>query len=159
MTHVSCKTTINKAADAVWHAIGDFGAAGQYLPGVVACVVEGAGIGARRALTSADGGTVVERLESQDGAARRLSYALLTDTPFRDCLTTMPLNCCLVAQAFCAPPSDPGSHATRSLATDLDLALPLTVISMSRPSLSRRRISRSIEKPDNLPRLSAETLG
>ena len=51
------------------------------------------------------------------------------------------------------------SHATRSLATDLELALRLTVISMSRPSTSKSRIKRSIEKPDSLPCLSAETLG
>lgn len=53
----------------------------------------------------------------------------------------------------------PDIHATRSLAIDFDLALPFTVISMSRPSTSRSRIRRSIEKPDSLPCLSAETLG
>ena len=53
----------------------------------------------------------------------------------------------------------PLSHATRSLAADPGLVLPLTVISTSRPSLKRRRIRRSIEKPDSLPCLSAETLG
>ena len=57
--------------------------------GVTNCTVEGEGIGARPTLTSADGSTVVERLETLGGVARRLSYALLTDTPFRDCLTTM----------------------------------------------------------------------
>ncbi len=45
---------------------------------------------ARRTLTSTDGtDAIVERLETLDGAAHRLSYALLTDTPFRNCLTTM----------------------------------------------------------------------
>jgi hypothetical protein len=90
VTQVFCKTTIDIPAQAIWQAIGDFGAAGLYLSGVVGCTVEGVGgAGARRTLTSADGSSVVERLESLDGAARRLSYALLTDTPFRDCLTTM----------------------------------------------------------------------
>ena len=42
-----------------------------------------------RTLTSADGSTIVERLEMLGQAARRLSYALLSDTPFRNCLTTM----------------------------------------------------------------------
>src|ERR1019366_6899051 len=51
------------------------------------------------------------------------------------------------------------SHATRSLATDLELALRLTVISMSRPSTSKSRIKRSIEEPDSLPCFSPETLG
>jgi len=32
---------------------------------------------------------IVERLEALNAAARRLSYALLTDTPFGNCLTTM----------------------------------------------------------------------
>ena len=56
-------------------------------------------------------------------------------------------------------PSGRASHATRSLAIDPDLDLPLTVISMSRPSTSRSRIRRSIEKPDSLPCLRADTLG
>ena len=42
-----------------------------------------------RTLTSADGSAIVERLEVLDDHAHRLSYALLTDTPFRNCLTTM----------------------------------------------------------------------
>jgi hypothetical protein len=69
--------------------ISDFGAASQYLAGVVNCTVEGEGVGARRTLTSADGSTIVERVETLDGVARRLSYTLLTDTPFQNCLTTM----------------------------------------------------------------------
>jgi hypothetical protein len=89
MTHASCTTSIYIPADAIWRVISDFGAASQYLAGVVNCTVEGQGIGARRTLTSADGSTIVERLETLDGVARRLSYALLTDTPFRNCLTTM----------------------------------------------------------------------
>lgn len=40
-------------------------------------------------MTSADGSTIVERLETLDKVTHRLSYALLTDTPFRNCLTTM----------------------------------------------------------------------
>jgi hypothetical protein len=96
MTQVSSKTVIDMSADAVWQVIADFGAAGRYLSGVVACAVDGAGVGAQRRLTSADGSMIVERLETLDGAARELSYALLTDTPFRNCLTTMTV-------------SDPGS--------------------------------------------------
>ena len=87
MTQASCKTIINMPADAVWQVIGDFGAACQYLVMVVDCTVVGAGVGALRTLTSADGSTIVERLDMLDDVAHRLSYALLTDTPFRDCLT------------------------------------------------------------------------
>jgi len=89
MTQVFCKTTIHVSADAVWQVIGDFGAAGQCLPGVVNCTVAGEGVGAERTLTSADGSIIVECLEALDEAAQRLSYTLLTDTPFRNCLTTM----------------------------------------------------------------------
>ena len=89
MIHASCRTTINMPADAVWQVLSDFGAACQYLVMVKTCTVEGQGIGALRTLTYADGSTIVERLEALDDAAYRLSYALLTDTPFRDCLTTV----------------------------------------------------------------------
>ncbi len=89
MTQISCKTKINVPADAIWQVISNFGAAGQYLNGVVTCTVEGAGVGALRTLTSADGSTILERLEVLDGDTRQLTYALLTDTPFRNCLTTM----------------------------------------------------------------------
>ena len=89
MTHATSIVTIHVPADAIWQVISDFGAAGQYLAGVVDCTVEGEGIGALRTLTSADGSAIVERLETLDAAAERLSYALLTDTPFSNCLTTM----------------------------------------------------------------------
>ena len=89
MTQASSKIIISAPIDAVWQVISDFGAAGRYLAGVVNCTVDGAGVGALRTLTNADGSTIVERLEMLDQAARRLSYALLTDTPFRNCLTTI----------------------------------------------------------------------
>jgi hypothetical protein len=89
MTQASSKIIIDVSADAIWQVIGDFCAAGQYLAMVINCTVDGAGVGALRTLTTADGSTVVERLETLDEEAHRLSYALLTDTPFRDCVTTM----------------------------------------------------------------------
>lgn len=89
MTQASSKIIIGVSADAIWQLISDFGSADQYLVGVVNCTVEGEGVGARRTLTSTDDSMVVERLESLDEAAHRLSYALLTDTPFHNCLTTM----------------------------------------------------------------------
>ena len=89
MSQVAGKIIINIPAGAVWQAIGDFGAACQYLAGVVVCTVAGEGIGALRTLTSADGSAIVERLEELNEAAHQLRYALLTDTPFRNCLTTM----------------------------------------------------------------------
>ena len=89
MTYASCKTTINRPADAIWQVLSDFSAACQHLVTVKNCAVEGHGIGALRTLTYADDSTIVERLEALDDAAYRLSYALLSDTPFRDCLTTV----------------------------------------------------------------------
>ena len=89
MTQVSCKTTINIPSDVTWQLISKLGAACQYLAMVVNCTVAGEGVGARRTLTSADGSTVVERLDALDEDAHRLSYALLTDTPFGNCLTTV----------------------------------------------------------------------
>lgn len=89
MTLVSSIITIDVPADAIWQLISDFGTADYYLTGIVGCTVEGEGVGARRTLTNADGSTIVERLEAQDTAVQQLSYALLTDTPFGNCLTTM----------------------------------------------------------------------
>lgn len=91
MTKVSKSITIDQPADVVWRVISDFGAAGQHLAGVVDCTVEGEGVGALRTLTHADGSTTLESLESRDEADQQLSYALLTDTPFGNCLTTMAL--------------------------------------------------------------------
>ena len=89
MTHVTRMITIHAPADAIWQVICDLSAACHYLAGVVNCTVAGAGVGALRTLTSVDGSTVVERLEALDQAAHQMSYALLTDTPFSNCLTTV----------------------------------------------------------------------
>ena len=89
MTQVSSTITINAPADAIWQLISDFGAAGHYLAGIGECTVVGEGVGAMRTLTNGGDSTVVERLETLDKADRRLSYALLSDTPFVNCLTTI----------------------------------------------------------------------
>ena len=89
MTQVLTKIMIHAPADAIWLVIGDLHSACHYLAMVVNCTVEGAGVGVLRTLTSVDGSIIVERLEALDKAAHQLSYALLTDTPFRNCLTTM----------------------------------------------------------------------
>ncbi len=89
MTQVSSIISIAVPTKAIWRLISDFGAASQYLAGVSDCTVEGEGVGAVRTLTSADGSTVTERLETLDVADQRLSYALLKNTPFGNCITTM----------------------------------------------------------------------
>ncbi len=64
---------------------------------------------------------VVERLDALDGVARQMSYALLTDTPFRDCLTTMavrelpPSQVELDWSASFEPDGIPGSEAIEML--------------------------------------------
>jgi carbon monoxide dehydrogenase subunit G len=80
---------INAPADLIWQVISNFKTADMYLNGVIHCAIEGEGVGARRTLTNADGGTILERLEMLDAEAQQLTYALLTDTPFSNCLTTM----------------------------------------------------------------------
>lgn len=89
MIQTSSKITIYNSTDAIWQVISDFGMVGQYLVMVVSCTFAGQGVGAQRTLTNADGSVIIERLEALDAAAHRLSYALLTETPFRNCLTTM----------------------------------------------------------------------
>ena len=89
MSKVSCKATIHLPADAIWQIISNFGTACQYLVGVIQCTVAGEGVGAQRTLTNVDGSVIVERLETLDKVNHRLSYTLLTETPFYDCLTTM----------------------------------------------------------------------
>ena len=106
-------------ADAIWRVLSDFGAACKYLAMVDDCSVAGQGIGALRTLTSADGSTIVERLETLDGAARRLSYALLTDTPFGHCLTTMAvrdLGSCQAELAWSATFQPDGLPASEAVA-------------------------------------------
>lgn len=126
MTPTSSTIIIHAAADAIWQVIGDFGAAGQYLAWVVTCTVVGEGVGALRTLTGADGSMIVERLETLDEAARRLSYALLTDTPFRDCLTTLavrdlgPRLAELVWSATFQPDGLPANEAQEMLEEALD---------------------------------------
>ncbi len=89
VARTSSKIIIDVSADAIWQVVSDFNAACQYLSMVVNCTVAGEGVGALRTLTSADGSILVERLEALDKDAHRLRYSLLTDTPFRNCLTTM----------------------------------------------------------------------
>ena len=127
MTHASCKTTINLPALAIWRVLSDFGAACQYFVMVIDCTVEGQGIGALRTLTYADGSHIVERLEALDDVAYRLSYALLSDTPFRDCLTTVtvhdlgPGQCEVAWSAAFQPDGLPASEAVEMLEGAFDL--------------------------------------
>ncbi len=91
MTEVAQQVVIEAGIDAAWRVAGDFGMAAGRPPSVLACTVEGEVPGALHVLTHADGTTTVERLEAIDPHAHCLTYALLSDTPFDHCLTTLAL--------------------------------------------------------------------
>ncbi|HSN77961.1 MAG TPA: SRPBCC family protein, partial [Anaerolineae bacterium] len=74
-------TTIHAPVDAIWQMISDFARPASislWWSTVRVRPRESARCGA---LTSFDDRTIVERLETVDQAAHRLSYALLTDNP------------------------------------------------------------------------------
>jgi hypothetical protein len=91
MLHATQVVTIHTPVDTIWQTISDFGAGATYLAMVAHCTVQGAGTGALRTLTYLDGSVIVERLETVDQATHCLSYNLISDTPFGNCLTTMAL--------------------------------------------------------------------
>jgi hypothetical protein len=89
LSHVSNKIAIQKSTAVVWRLVSDFDKAPLYLENVIHCKTTGQNIGAKRALTSVDGSIIVERLDTLDMVAHRLSYTLLTNTPFRHCVTNI----------------------------------------------------------------------
>ena len=91
MPRVTQTITIQASVDAIWQVISDFGAGSRYIAMVTHCTMQGKGMGALRTLTYLDGSVISERLETVDEAAHRLSYTLLSDTPFGNCLTTIVL--------------------------------------------------------------------
>jgi len=91
MPHAAQTITIHAPVDVVWQVISDFGAGSKYLAMVTRCTVQSQGVGGLRTLTFSDGSVIVERLEMIDEKGHRLSYTLLSDTPFGNCLTTMAL--------------------------------------------------------------------
>lgn len=70
------------SADKVWAITGDFGGLKNWLPGILACRVEGqgaasAGGNAVRIVDVFDGSVTRERLEDFDAAKRTYSYSIL----------------------------------------------------------------------------------
>lgn len=74
---VSVTGTIEAPAGAVWATIADFGSAASYFPNVLACIVEGEGIGARRYLPTDDGGRTVSELTELDPARMTMGYRVV----------------------------------------------------------------------------------
>lgn len=73
--------TIVVDSDQVWAAISSIGGLDRWFSIIVSCRVEGAGIGATRILTLADGAEMRDRVLEIDHAAKRFRYER-THSPF-----------------------------------------------------------------------------
>ena len=89
MAKIAVEADYAASAAKVWAKLGDFGGIGAWMPGVAKCEVAGAGVGATRTISMGPM-KVVEKLESFDAAARRLTYSIVEGPmPTRDYLATI----------------------------------------------------------------------
>lgn len=79
MATTSVSMDIPASADTVWQLIGGFDALPDWLPFIPKSVISQGG--RVRTLTTADGGTVIERLEAFDNRQRSYSYSIM-QAPF-----------------------------------------------------------------------------
>lgn len=90
MTSVAEHIEIPTAADTVWKTVRDFGAIDDYVPPITHAELSREGLGARRTLSLADGGRVVEQLDARDDEARTLRYSIIeSPLPVEDYEGTM----------------------------------------------------------------------
>jgi Polyketide cyclase / dehydrase and lipid transport len=75
--HVSASGIIEAPASTVWATVADFGTVATYLPSVAACRLEGSGLGARRVLSTTDGGRVVSELIELDDDEFVMGYRIV----------------------------------------------------------------------------------
>lgn len=68
--------TSSMSPDALWKKVGDFCGIGTWHPAIEKCALSADG--KERTLSLKGGGTIVERLESRDDAARRYSYTIVS---------------------------------------------------------------------------------
>jgi len=75
----------------VWALMRAFGDVAQWMEGLESCELAGSGVGAVRTITMPGGLRIQERLEAFDDAGRRLSYAIIGNSPLpmRDYLSTV----------------------------------------------------------------------
>jgi len=78
MAHVSMSTELNTSAEEVWKVISDFNGLTKFISAIVDSTTKGQGVGAVRTLTLENGTQIVERLESLDEQARKLSYSIVS---------------------------------------------------------------------------------
>lgn len=90
MPSIVLNANIPAPASEVWKVVGDFNGLTKFSPAIAQSTVEGEGVGALRTLQLAEGGTIVERLESYDADERTLSYSIVeSPLPLKDYLSTM----------------------------------------------------------------------
>ncbi len=77
MTKVSMSLDLEVPAETVWQLIGGFDALPDWHPGMTKSRVDGQGEGSIRTLELAMGGTIEERLDHLDDAARTYSYSIV----------------------------------------------------------------------------------
>lgn len=81
MANVTVADQVRAPADKVWRLIGPFGSIAKWLPGIETAEVEGAGPGAVRVLTTADGGKITDRLVAENPEPPGYTYSILS-SPF-----------------------------------------------------------------------------
>lgn len=77
MANVSMSTDLHATAEDVWKVVSDFNGLTKFISAIVDSATEGHGVGAVRTLTLENGAQIVERLESLDDQARKLSYSII----------------------------------------------------------------------------------
>ena len=89
MAKISVNEDYAASAASVWQKLSDFGGLADWMPGVKNCEVNGEGIGAVRTLAMGPV-KIVEKLESLDDDACRLSYSLVEGPmPLKNFLATI----------------------------------------------------------------------
>lgn len=91
MSTVTSSGMINADSSKVWNIISAFSGIENYLPPIAKSTTSGQGIGMTRVLTTEDGGSFTERLESVDDQLQTLRYSIISDHPFpfSDYVSTM----------------------------------------------------------------------
>ncbi len=74
---ITATADINAQANAVWDIVKQFHRVDRWAPGVTHCEAEGSGVGTVRTLTTRDGNTFVERLETYDESVPSFSYTIV----------------------------------------------------------------------------------
>ena len=100
MPEVTCTTEIPASAYTVWSVVRNFNGLAHWMEAVVSCTSDGTGVGTNRTLTLADGGVIVEKLETCDETARSMSYSIVSGPlPVANYLATMTVT--ELADALC----------------------------------------------------------